>query len=307
MKAYCSSFLFVCLLSIALLPVASQADTIFSDSFESADKSATNTDGFKWSQVGRIVTMNPGPVTVWRSGQSVYEPGPAGEDWTARDQAHSMMFDYLAGENWREQRFNLGTPQRDVWIRYWLRVPTNFSHGTSDPSNHKLFAIFMDDYSSKGDGPTVIWEFWRRSNPNGSRLAVHWSEGGYTVAGPHLQYTDFIYQEQDRGRWMELIFHVKAATNATSNDGVIELWRRWADESSFTKFHEVYNANIAAPAGGPNGWQRGYLMGWANAPYAQDTYWLLDKFTLSTTPFTDVAGTSSEPRAPSNVQIRAAN
>jgi hypothetical protein len=316
MKVYTAPIVTAFVLALTLSPIVSKAEVLLVDSFESASTSTTNNDGFRWNHNNRtsVVTMNPDPVVVWQNGP-IYEPGPQGADWTARDGKHSLRFLYRSesanvskdDKKWSEQRFDLGKAYRDVWIRYWLRVPTNFKHGTSDPSNHKLFAIWMDDYSSKGNGPTVIWEFWRRSNPDGSRLAVHWSEGGYTTANSHKQHTDFIYQDNDRGRWMEVILHVKAATNASSNDGVIEFWRRWENESQFTKFHEVYNANIAPPSGGPDGWKAGYLMGWANAAYAQDTEWLIDKFTVSSTPFTDVGGTSSEPRPPSNVQLRAAN
>src|SRR5690625_5432985 len=76
---------------------------------------------------------------------------------------------------------------------------------------------------------------------------------------------------------MEVVLRVKAASSRSSNDGIIETHRRWENEASFTKIHEVRDANIAIPPGGPNGWQRGYIMGYANAPYSEDTVWVVDE------------------------------
>lgn len=98
---------------------------------------------------------------------------------------------------------------------------------------------------------------------------------------------------------MQLVIHVRSATTRVtpinessypylSSDGRIELWRRWEDEDSFTQIHEVTDANIAPPPGGPNGWAAGYLLGWANAAYEEHTEWLIDEVTISTESLLDV-------------------
>ena len=111
---------------------------------------------------------------------------------------------------------------------------------------------------------------------------VTWSEGGHTAAGGQVQSTHFITYPSDQGRWMHLVFHLTAATNDISNDGVLEMWRRWENEADYSLFHQITDANIPVPTAGPHGWANGYLMGWTNAKYVEDTEWLLDNFTVST-------------------------
>ena len=49
-------------------------------------------------------------------------------------------------------------------------------------------------------------------------------------------------------RWMQLVFHVKCSTSIGADDGIIQMWRRWSDESSFTKIHELLTARLDIPS-----------------------------------------------------------
>ena len=261
------------------------AAPFFQDSFESSALKTTNALGFSWLQVNDTGVASPG-----------------------HEGNYSLRFNYLAGDAWAEQRFAFGTAAyKDVWIKYWMRVPTNFYHGSA---NNKLFAIWMDDYSSKGNSPTVVWESWGNGS-GGSNLAVHYSEGGYTSGGVHIQSKPFI-SLADRGRWMEVVMHIKAASqrktpiNVSSNpylvsDGVIQLWRRWDGQTTYEKLHEITNANIAPASTGPQGWNKGYFMGWANSAYSSNTEWLVDQVVMSNESLlnqTSTPTTSSPPSAP---------
>ena len=62
----------------------------------------------------------------------------------------------------------------------------------------------------------------------------------------------------------------------------MQMWRRWENERAFTKFTDIQDADIAPPPGGPQGWQRGYILGWMNAKFKERTEFLIDDFTLST-------------------------
>ncbi len=142
----------------------------------------------------------------------------------------------------------------------------------------------MDGYETAGDGSTVTWNFWSAgTGGNSSELRVSFSQGGNTANGGQLQPASFITYPTDQGRWMKVVVRVVASTSDTSNDGIIELWRRWQDETAFTQLHLLTNANIAIPSAGPEGWAAGYFMGWANARYATDTEWLLDDIVFSET------------------------
>jgi hypothetical protein len=263
------------LVLFSLLPFSSSAEVFMTESFESGDLVNSNTQGFKWA--------GPNNTSVI---EGVSRPGSQG------DQA--LKFHYAAGQFMSEQRFDLGMPYRELWLRYWLKVPENFEHSKTQPSNNKLLALWMDDYSSKGDGPSVVWEFWS-DGKGGSQLAVHYSAGKYTITGSHLQHKPFISYPSDQGRWMQILVHVKEASSRGANDGVIETYRRWQDEASFTLLHRLTDADIASPPAGPDGWRAGYLMGWSNPGYAKTTEWIVDDVEFSNKEF---PGMPSRPMPP---------
>ena len=268
-------------------PMPPPQGVLLFDGFELADMAATNLDGFRWGSNNKtsIVTMLNGvPTAVYNNGV-INNPGPADADWTPHDGDYSLRFRYPAGiDSHAEQRYDLGAPHKDIWFRYWLRVPTNFEHRDGAPfgkaSNNKFFALWMDGDQSKGDGSTVIWQI-RDDGSKGSVAVFSSSPGQFTGAGGEKQSTPFISVPADQGRWMQVVFHVKAATDRTSNDGAIELWRRWDGEGSFTKIHEALDVDIAPSPNGPDGWKAGYVMGWSNPGYDEDTEWLMDEFTVS--------------------------
>lgn len=256
------------------------SEPLLVESFESGDMSATNGDGFVWESGTFTSVVTAEEMIVDGGTQNITKPD--GRDWTPLDGEHSLRFLYLDGKPWSEQRFDLAKGYNDLWLQYWLRVPINYFHGQDHPSNHKLFAIWMDDYSYKGVGPTVIWEFWGEKDGS-SRLGYHYSEGGNKVAGEHFGLQPFISVPNDRGRWMEITIHVKASSHGMSPDGVIQLWRRWENQTRDERklIHSKQDAVLPIPASGPNGWEKGYFMGWANAAYSENTEWLIDYITIS--------------------------
>lgn len=289
---------FTALALASLLAGTASGETLIVDSFESGDMSATNTDGFDWGRNNRtsVVTAD---AAVYNNGE-IENPIGSGQNWEPKHGEHSLRVRYAAGSAMAEQRFNLGGAYEDIWLQYWVRVPINYSHGKSSPSNHKFFALWMDDYSNKGEGPTIAWEFWG-SGDGSSRLAFHYSEGSFNILGGHQGHDDFISVPGDRGRWMEITIHAKASSNGQSNDGVIELWRRWENESPSQRklMHQRTDAVLPVPSQGPQGWNAGYFMGWANAAYANDTEWLIDHITISEESLIDTQGlTSANPKAP---------
>lgn len=259
------------------------------DSFESADMSKTSPSGFKWgSNNGTSVVMqdmDDGPLVVYNNNviYNIHSPTmPDGtvRDWTAKTGNHSLRFRYTAGKNWTEQRFDIGTPQREVWIRYWLRVPTNFTYGAERIGNNKFFSIWMDGYEAFGDGSTAWLALWPDSNAN-ANLAYTYSKGKKTGSGGYKQHTPF-FTTADRGRWMQIVWRLKVQSSEGASDGIIQTYRRWSNESAFIKLHEDLNVPLRVPDAGPDGFKHGYILGWASSTYAEDTEWLLDDFAIST-------------------------
>lgn len=224
---------------------------------------------------------------------SCFNPSVAFPPRATGSGSQALRFRFFAGFNsTHEEWCHFTAPHREIYMRYWLRVPSNFRHlwQACCGGNNKLFAIWMDGYSDQGRGPTVVWEFWpSESTPlGGSDLSVHWSEGNFTPAGLHHQFTPFISYPSDQGRWMQIVLHVKAASSASSADGVIELWRRWEHQSSYSKLHDVRNANIAVPPTGPNGWKTLYTMGWSNPGYLVDTDFYMDDVEIADSAFPEL-------------------
>lgn len=191
---------------------------------------------------------------------------------------YALRFNYAPNTNgsdsWAEQGMTFHSPLRECWMRWRLRVADNYYHRSASPSNNKVLAIYMDNYSSKGNGPTVIWEMWANGS-GGSNVAVHYSRGQHTTANTHRQHTHFI-STSDRGKWMTLVFRVVAASSRGADNGIIQLWQRWPGENQWRKLHDMQNADIAAPPGGPNGWQRCKILGWWNSGVNSTTNMYVD-------------------------------
>jgi hypothetical protein len=129
------------------------------------------------------------------------------------------------------------------------------------------------------DGGATFWLSTFRNGGNGSSNIAMTHMNGNT--GGDLSYSQsvpFISVPSDRGRWMELVIHLKTETSAGASDGIIETWRRWDGDASFTALHSKTDASLYEATGG---WQAGYFMGWANDPYTENTWFLIDDVTLS--------------------------
>lgn len=237
--------------------------------------STTNQDGFSWGRNNRtsIVTMNPicgelqpdDATVIYNNG--VICNGPIkGRDWKAYEGHNSLRFRYAAGKNMAEQRFTLGDRYMpEFWMRYFIRVPNNFYHGSL---NNKFLAIWVDTYDVPGD---VTWQ--TRPAGNGSANLV-FQDGGVTVG--ESDPTPFISVPDDRGKWMEIIIHYRSASSSNASDGIIELYRKWVGNPNYELIHRKTNANTFEVGAAKQGVHQGYIFGWANDPYNDDTEWLLD-------------------------------
>ncbi|MFT6907219.1 MAG: hypothetical protein ACJAS1_003896 [Oleiphilaceae bacterium] len=272
---------------------------IVTDSFESGDFSAPNTSGFSWSHTATTSVVTA--TTEVFNTSLLNEPAPEISQWEAKTGDHALMLRYNVGKSWTEQRFSFNEPQPDIWMSFWLRVPINFTHpekgGAGD--NQKLFFLWMDGYSTKGEGSSVGMEF-RGNGQGGSYFYGKISPGGFNGTAGDRGLAPFIEVPGDRGRWMHLVVHVASENSAGSSDGLMEVWRKWEGDSEYTKTQDLKNQPIRLSSS-VKGFSHGYLMGWANAVYPVETEFLIDDFNLSTT---SLFSSSNVPSAPSGLRVR---
>lgn len=265
------------------LPV--HAEREFFDSFESGDMSATNSYGFSWGKNNRtsVVTRD---AAVYNNGE-IYNVPSDDPNWEPKSGDHSLRFRYAAGEPMAEQRFDLGKHYKDLWLAYWIRVPFNFTQGSL---NSKFLSLWPATYDQEG---TVTWQ----TRPDGSGGAyLAYQDGGVTSG--EADYTPFISVPGDRGRWMHVVAHVKSASGENANDGTIQLFRRWDGADTYTKIHEKLTADTWDDTSNEQGISKGYILGWANDPYDEDTEWLVDVFTVHTESPLGNVSTDNPPNPP---------
>jgi hypothetical protein len=295
---------YLCFSSITLCSTLLHAELLFHDNFESADMSQTNSQGFFWEANNRTsVVYGDGEKS-----EAVWNNGPVSNvqelDWKAWEGNHSLRFRWAAGENWAEQRFNLGMAQKEVWFSYFIRVPHNYRHCTScTRRNNKFFSLWMDNYEVKGIGST-FWLSMEDAGNGDTDLAFSYSQGNNTGSGSFQQHAPFINIATDRGRWMQIVIHLKTESATGTNDGTVETWRRWSDDTTFTALHSSTTVGFNISESGPQGFIKGYLFGWANGPYAENTDWLMDEVKISTTSLLEEGPVSAKPMPANNLAIR---
>lgn len=257
-----------------------RSESLVYDSFESGDMSTTSSAGFRWARNSNVSIVTSTREVFKNS--IVDEPAPISSLWEAKTGDNALLIRYGAGQSWKEQRFQLKKPQPNIWMSFWLRVPLNYSHpeveGARD--NQKLFRLWMDGYGVKGEGTTVGMSF-RGDKNGGSYFFAKINRGDFSVTSSDLGKAQFISIPDDRGRWMHLVVHVKSESEADANDGLMEVWRKWEDESDYTKTHDFDGQPIKLSST-KKGFSAGYIMGWANAAYPVETEFLIDDFELST-------------------------
>lgn len=240
---------------------------IFQDRFATGKRGDLQ-NGFAWTTHSKNVYVDKDPLT--------------GISTIPYSDKYSLGFTYRAKPDDQDataqQRFTLGTPRPDIWFSYFVRIPDNFYHRTQrSGTNNKWFALWTDKYS--GFGTQVVLEYWPDLT-GGSTLAYHWRANG--VSSPHQGRASFITPD-NRGKWMHFVYHVKLATGPDSHDGIIQTWVKKEGAQDYAMLHNRTDAPLFTP-GGTNGFTQGYVMGWSNSGFAEETSFYIDDFVVSTSP-----------------------
>jgi hypothetical protein len=231
-------------------------ETLFLDDFESGDFGAS-AKGFSWSSPNR---------TAVRQDQ-------------AHSGTHALRFRFPeadpASDSHAEQRFRL--PQvPELRIDYWLYVPDNYIHRapSTGPSNNKFFRLWNGDWSltielaRSADGGSGFRRFLSESETcSGGR---HWPTTQDGVGGVIGRSAAAAMRP---GTWNHVDIRYRASSSC-SDRGRVEVrlngrlrhaldWEFWAD----------------GPGGGVP--SSGYLLGWANSGFDEETLFWVDDFRVS--------------------------
>jgi hypothetical protein len=241
---------------------------LFSDDFSSGDLSHTQ-NGISWASSTRTAVSSDNS-----------KGGP-----------YSLKFTFDANSD-AEQRFALGTVRTELMLTFDLYIPTGteayggaaYAIPDVNPNNNKLLRLWRGDQSDGNDGYSQFWvkagASTTRNGSGGAEIARLIQEYGKSGGGvgqfgngdpteADAQSYDHFITTADRGTWLAIQIHVKAAT-AAGNNGVIETWKNGTQVASCSAL-DIYPGSDAE-----NGFDFGYLLGFANSGFASTTYLFID-------------------------------
>ena len=218
--------------------------TIFQDDFESGKT------GSYWTDL-TYVSVEALPALTGRAG-------------------YAMKFRFVGNADdtkdaMSEARFDLGKEYKDINISFDLYIPTNYYH--SKPSdradNNKFFRLWRVQYS---EGDQVGASTISALNGLSGIGADYKQQPGWGVSTALWANQDFI-TAADLGKWMSIKINAVAPINDV-NRGTIEIWK---NGTLLLRSREVADSEP-----GEQGWRYGYLMGWANSGFREDTNLYID-------------------------------
>src|SRR5690606_732150 len=145
-------------------------------------------------------------------------------------------------------------------------------------TNNKFLFVWQGEYGSLASGNGIDLEYWSRGRGSSSlSYYLFVDQGAKLRDNGHTFSNDFIInKDEDAGKWMELIFHFKIASSA-DNDGVIHIIKNGKD---YLNVRNIGNFSEL----GYNYFEKGYLLGWSNSGYKEETTFYIDNVVFSTSP-----------------------
>ena len=206
----------------------------------------------------------------------------------ANSGSHSLCFLYhgkpSGQDSTAEQKFELGRPVTEVWVKYFIRFPRNYFHRADSPSNNKFFYFWSKDYQDEGD--EVSWHLWASGDTGNSVLTyVTFDEYGH-----HPNLKDgipkpvFVDRSRDLERWIKVILHWKRQSGPDEADGVVQVWASDRDGSLRNLISATNLTHTWGRYSNYNFVDRGYVLGWANSGFEQDTDICIDDISFSEEP-----------------------
>lgn len=169
-----------------------------------------------------------------------------------------------------EARFDLNKEYTEVLIEFDLFVPLNYRHlmPSDKVANNKFLRLWQTNYSEGeqiGAGTLV-------QDNNGTSIigTDHKLYPNWGISTGVKQARNFITAD-DLGKWISIKIYASAPTD--QHPGSIRIYKN--------KYLLLDDTNIANILPGTQGWRYGYLLGWANSGFREDTIFYMDNVRFS--------------------------
>lgn len=281
-KLFLTSFYFSTIILFLSFTNLSFGAQFFKDSFESGNLSHSE-NGAYW------YTGTQGPPQVVSSENGV----------TPFDGSKMLKFIFQPTQSpstWMEERFNLGANKTEVYIRYYVYIPTNYVHSSVSPSNNKVIRLWDEDNNYNTTqmrmGGSFVYNSGGTSSlrpeSNAQYSIDHWVNS-CTGLMEELQSNligtprSWNMSSSSYGKWQCWEWHFRR--DSGSGDGALEFW-----VDGVKQFGSTTLSYLGAPCS-PGYFRSGYLFGATNAVFSQVTNIYVDDVIFSDT----YIGTSDSP------------
>jgi len=180
-------------------------------------------------------------------------------------------------DSWSEARFDLGDQYEELSIKFDLYIPSNYEHRPHNNgqgwTNNKFLRLWTDTYADlEKVGATMYNQFDNGNSGTGNNTYDssigndYRREASWGMSSSVTTYENFITLENDRGKWMSVVIYVKAGTDTSPTE-----FRFYKNGQLLVE--DLFNNNWVP---GTQGYQKGYLLGWANSGFTEQTNLYMD-------------------------------
>lgn len=210
----------------------------------------------------------------------------------------SIVFTYKpdtpeAGNSWAEQRFEFPIKATQIEISYDLFIPSNYYRA---PKNHKNIVFWSGEYGMVQANIGVSSESWPEEA--GGRPSIYVGVDGKNYGHSNIKGGD-VLMPNHQGAWQRVQVYLELATQP-GDYGRFEIYRNQHVVVSSNhpniepSWGQVPTSEQIVYSTRGNYIDQGYLLGWANGGFSEDTVFCIDNFEVKArTTVGDVLGESA--------------
>lgn len=218
-----------------------------------------------------------------------------------------LRFNYpinVGGNSFSEKRFKLPASEQ-VEMSYDLFVPANY---VRSEANHKNFSFWSGDYSVVGSNIAMLSESWPVDAGGHPSLYIGEDGNNYGHSGVAGGKGKVIYPNNS-GSWHKISVYLELAKEE-GDYGVMEIWRdgellvaTHMEEVSAKYGKPPVDQHIAYSSRG-NFLDQGYLLGWSNGGFSEETVFCIDNFSMKTRSTVGESASIYRPSPPVDISIQ---